>query len=293
VQKNVGFGSMALMDQLWIIGGQLVITVGIAWLWVRRDRKTAKKRSQREEFGVLLRVFLLAVFLTFVLRGLGTFAWWVLPYSFLSGGGFLVIGLFLEEFAKILAIVLGLELAGDRFNELSDGLMYAVFAALGFVFYENITYLLPLVGGPEVFSAVFVGRNVFTFGAHVFTALFGVFYAFAYLYSKKHGSASRVKPWQVFRQLGILWKQFGVLFFVWLPVSPFVSLWKFFTKARKTLSIPELLWSGVLGSFYLHFSYDVILQQNNHFWSGVVLAVVGFAIYGIYRAFPRLKVDVR
>lgn len=280
------------MTQILVILAQCVLIVILAFIWAGRDRKAAKRVSQIEPFLVLIGVFLLGAALTIGLKaGLNAIIYYV-P-SVLYEKWFWILTLFLEEFVKIAALICGLEAAGHKFNELSDGVIYTAFAALGFVFVENLIYLLPVSENFETFSALFFGRNLFSFAAHLFTSAFGVFYAFAYLYSCKRGRDRRVKPWRIFEHLKILWREFGILFFVWLPFSPFVSLWKFFSRGLKKLSIPEMLWSGFLLSFYLHVLYDLVLKFNNSVLNMVVLFLVGISVYALYYFFPKMEIAVK
>lgn len=265
---------------------ELVVVSLFAFFWARRDTKAASRKAHVESFVVLMGVFCIALVLASVLDVVGSDLFYMYPRK----------ALFLEELVKIVALMLGLGFAGKRFNELSDGVIYAVFAALGFIFYENLTYIQPVL---DYFNRGFtravlliMGRSVFTFAAHLFTAFFGILYAFAYLRSSKTGGRSRVKPWQIFKHMKILLKQFGWVFLVWIPFSPFTTLWKFFSRTVKRFSIPELLWSGFFASAYLHIGYDAALAVNRPVLSGIILFVVGSAMYALYRYFPLLDVKV-
>lgn len=274
------------MKQILIVLAQVVLILILAFLWTTRDTKAAKKQKYVEPFLILMSIFLLSAVFTFLLKIFLT----VFMYYFYFPH---VLSLFLEEFVKIVALIIGLEFAKSRFNEMSDGVVYTVFSALGFIFFENLIYMFPVASSFETFSALFFGRNLFSFAAHLFTVSFGVFYAFAYLFSKKKGKKSRLKPWQIVEHLKLLWAEKGLLFVLWLPFSPFITLYKFFTPKLMDLSIPELLWSGFLLSFYLHIGYDMLLNLKNPLINSVVLFLVGLFVFALYRYFPRLNVNVK
>lgn len=201
-----------------------------------RDKHSEVSKKHVESFSVLMSVFFWGVAMTFLLKmSLDLIDFYYPDMS--KSQWFFITSLFLEELVKIAALIIGLNIAGKLFNELSDGVIYTAFAALGFLFLENIIYVLRDAVDARSFAEIFIGRNIFTLGVHFFTMIFGVHYAFAYLYG---AGKTQIQPWQIFKHIKILWKQYGALFFLWLPISPFITLWKFFSKGLKLLTIPEM-----------------------------------------------------
>lgn len=260
-----------------------------------RDKRSEVSKKHVESFSVLMSVFFWGVAMTFLLK----MSFDLIDFYYPAIGQsqwFFIIGLFLEELVKIAALIIGLNVAGKLFNELSDGVIYTAFAALGFLFLENIIYVLRDAVDARSFAEIFIGRNIFTLGVHFFTMIFGVHYAFAYLYG---AGKTQIQPWQIFKHIKILWKQYGALFFLWLPVSPFITLWKFFSKGLKLLTIPEMLWSGFLLSSYLHIGYDLVLMYEfgnplvGKIVQGITFLFVLVFLWVIFQYFPKLDVAVK
>lgn len=264
----------------------------IALFWYFKDKLHESKEKHVESFSVLMSVFFWSVVFAFIFKMALDLLGYYNPNGIYYTTWFMVLSLFLEEIVKIAALLMGIELAGKRFNELSDGVIYTVFAVLGFLFLENIIYLVPQADDFKSFIEVFAGRNIFTFAMHLFTVIFGVFYAFAYLRSAKIQGGHRVRPEQITKQFKILWDDFGVKFFIWLPFSPFVTLWKFFNRGFKKITIPEMLWSGFLSSSYLHIGYDLLLEADIAMVNMFVFLGVILFLAGLYWYFNKLDVKV-
>lgn len=273
--------------------GILIFALLVQW----RDRRSEIKKEHVESFSVLMSVFFWGVAMTFLLKmGLDLIAHYASDFN--ETTFFFIASLFLEELAKIIALLIGVSVAGKAFNELSDGVIYTAFAALGFLFLENIHYVLRFATGAQSVAEILVGRNIFTLGVHLFTVVFGIHYAFAYIASKRTGH-SLIQPWQIIKHIKILWHEFGLGVILWLPFAPFVTLWKFFSKGLKFLTIPEMLWSGFLLSSYLHIGYDLILEYNfgspgvtKMFHAVTFLAVLVF-LWVLVVYFPKLDVAMK
>jgi RsiW-degrading membrane proteinase PrsW (M82 family) len=202
----------------------------------------------------------------------------------------------LEELVKIIALIFGLEIADKRFNELSDGIVYAVFTALGFIFFENILYLLS--GNLDIWSfvLVFLSRLIFSFGAHLSIILFGVTYAEAYLHTSpkllkklKQKNEARIKPYHFHRILKFLYDKYHIFIIFYLPLSPIILLFQLYEQ-KHPITMSELIFSGILGSIYLHIIYDLLLNINIPWLNTVVLSIFGIFALSIYHYFPKLEV---
>jgi RsiW-degrading membrane proteinase PrsW (M82 family) len=71
----------------------------------------------------------------------------------------------------------------DRIKHIDDAIMFAILAALGFAFTENILYFFTIwqKQGPDHLLVPFVFRSVFSTFAHVlFSAMFGYYYGIAH-----------------------------------------------------------------------------------------------------------------
>ena len=109
----------------------------------------------------------------------------------------------LEEMAKLSASIFVVTRHRLEFNQVIDGMIYAVTAALGFAFVENMIYLTEFLATPqETQSLLYVVafRSLGTMLAHsLFSALAGLIWAYAYFskqiapFKKKHLLAFELK----------------------------------------------------------------------------------------------------
>lgn len=140
----------------------LAIAPGIFWLWYF----LAKDRLRPEPRHLVIRVFLLGVVAAV---GATVLEWTVFRATGIVPGGpgpagvlaaAAVVGL-IEEGAKFLAVYAGVY-RHAAFDEVLDGIVYAVAAALGFATMENLQYVLQ--GG----AAVGIVRAVLAVPGHAF-----------------------------------------------------------------------------------------------------------------------------
>lgn len=107
---------------------------------------------------------------------------------------FSVLG-FIEEYAKETAFVKLVHESKIVFHQIIDGIEYAVMAALGFAFVENVAYFfIEFRSGIPAISllTVFLFRSVGTVLAHaVFSGIFGYFYAVGLHQARVAGIQSR------------------------------------------------------------------------------------------------------
>lgn len=272
------------------------ITVLLAYWWHKVDKNAEKRESDVESFPVLMSVFFWSAFLAFLLKMLFDLGVYFAP-QFMQMEWVFIATLVLEEVVKVFALLVGLNIAGKRFNELSDGIMYAVFAALGFVFFENILYLLSVGPNWAEFFITLLGRNIFSFSAHLSIVLFGLFYASAYLHPHKSllsklqkRGEHRVKPYEVCRLLTFLWDKFSWLTIFWLPFSPFILLFQIAHGKRAHISMSEMLIGGFLLTVYTHVFYDLILEMGNKWLNSIVFLIFGLVAVFLFHFFPEVDV---
>ncbi|MBT4936988.1 PrsW family intramembrane metalloprotease [Candidatus Peregrinibacteria bacterium] len=268
----------------------------LAVFWHRKDKKSEKRLSDTESFPVLMSVFFWSAFLALMLKMLLDLCLIYHP-SLVQTEWFFVSTIFAEDLVKVIALLVGLNIAGKRFNEMSDGLMYSVFAALGFIFFENILYLLSASPNIYDFLMILLGRNIFSFAAHLSVVIFGLFYAAAYLHTSsgllnklKKRKESRLKPYQIGRMLKFLWEKYSVFIILWIPFSPLVLLYQLINNKKAHITMSEVLVGGFLMSVYVHVLYDYALELNIAWLNTLVLSVVGIIGVILFHYFPKLDV---
>lgn len=107
----------------------------------------------------------------------------------------------LEEMAKLVASIFVVTRHRLDFNQVIDGVVYAVTAAIGFAFVENLYYFIQFLNsGSEDLLTVFVFRSFGTMVAHtLFSGIAGLIWAYAYFskqispFSQKHLLAFELK----------------------------------------------------------------------------------------------------
>jgi RsiW-degrading membrane proteinase PrsW (M82 family) len=107
----------------------------------------------------------------------------------------------LEEMAKLTASIFVVLRHRLDFNQLIDGVVYAVTAAIGFAFVENLFYFIQFLNsGEDGLLKVFIFRSFGTMLAHtLFSGLAGLIWAYAYFskqispFNQKHLLAFELK----------------------------------------------------------------------------------------------------
>jgi RsiW-degrading membrane proteinase PrsW (M82 family) len=164
-----------------VIWFDVIFSILVALFWLRWFRKKDKYEKEPERLiffafvaGVL--ATLPSVLLESLFRLREQDSPLLLPNLLLS---FLWVGI-VEEFFKYLAVRLTVYRA-DQFNEVMDGMVYMVSAALGFAATENVGYMLGLgysVGFP---------RAILSYLAHIsFSAILGFYMGKAKIEGKKN-----------------------------------------------------------------------------------------------------------
>ena len=244
--------------QIWVIFLSFLISILIAIFWYKNDKKNSKK-EEVEHLWVLISVFFWSAFLALWLKLIIDFLVNI-DYFLIYKSYFEYITIAAEEVTKAIAIIVWLEIAAKRFNEISDWFIYWIFAILWFMFFENIFYIL-------VYSAQFwtnmdlwsfiVSRNLFPFFIHLSTLFFSIFYATAYLRTKDKEDISRPAPWQILKQIKLLWKWCFLKWFIYFLLSPFILLINIFKKFETRLWI-VIFWSFFV-SIFLHILFDYLI----------------------------------
>jgi len=173
--------------QIWSVFLSFSTALILAILWQLRDKKVDWKWKNAESFAVLMSVFFWSAFLAFTLK------LWLdflknIDFSLINTKWFQWLSIWMEEIVKIIALIIGLEIAWKRFNEISDWIIYWVFAVLWFLFFENIFYLLAYWDFEKsMWNFIWYNtqRDIFSFWIHLSTLFFSTFYAIAYLKTKK------------------------------------------------------------------------------------------------------------
>jgi len=109
--------------------------------------------------------------------------------------------IFGEEFFKVLLAILVMEIFRKRFVSPADGLIYGFAVGIGFAMFENLFYLasaFEMAEFGDTFWLTFQGRFWTSLLLHgVTTAIFGLFYASAFLFATVH-KEQRESPLRVF-----------------------------------------------------------------------------------------------
>jgi RsiW-degrading membrane proteinase PrsW (M82 family) len=271
----------------------LFTTIGIALLWNKQDKKS-KNTKNHESFTVLMSVFFWATVLSTLFLmlihliitlfpSIQTFSFtsWSFPLSFLE-----VMTVTGEETVKIIALIIGLDIAGKLFNELSDGIIYTAFAVLGFVFFENSLFLFSANGTTE-FITIFFQRNLFSYSAHLSTIFFGLCYAQAYLNTSpdlleklKSRNEHRIKPYHIHKMI-----RFFFLF------APGILVFKIFQGKKTHITMSELFIGGYISSISLHLLYNALLTLNIPILNTLTLFLFGSIGFTLLYFFPKISVE--
>jgi RsiW-degrading membrane proteinase PrsW (M82 family) len=169
------------------------IIPALAWLalYYHKDYKDPEPKK------VIIQTFLLGAFVAFPFLGLRyllpMIGWDSMLFAGITG---VIIFAALEEIAKLSASIFVVTHHRHDFNQLIDGVVYAVTAALGFAFVENMIYFTNfLTAGPDASNLLFMTafRSFGSMLAHtLFSATAGLIWAYAYFskqispFQKKH-----------------------------------------------------------------------------------------------------------
>jgi RsiW-degrading membrane proteinase PrsW (M82 family) len=282
----------------------LFTTIGIALLWNKQDKKS-KNTKNHESFTVLMSVFFWATVLSTLFLmlihliitlfpSIQTFSFtsWSFPLSFLE-----VMTVTGEETVKIIALIIGLDIAGKLFNELSDGIIYTAFAVLGFVFFENSLFLFSANGTTE-FITIFFQRNLFSYSAHLSTIFFGLCYAQAYLNTSpdlleklKSRNEHRIKPYHIHKMIRFLFQKYRLLTPFFFLFAPGILVFKIFQGKKTHITMSELFIGGYISSISLHLLYNALLTLNIPILNTLTLFLFGSIGFTLLYFFPKISVE--
>ena len=178
------------------------IVPALIWLFIyyRKDKLDPEPKK------IILKTFIVGAAMSFPFLFLRYVMMWIdLSPLFLGGTVSLILFAILEEVAKLSAAIFVVMHHKLEFNQIIDGVIYAVTAALGFAFMENMFYLASLQSaGTNILDFAYVVgfRSLGTMFAHtLFTGLAGLIWAYAYFskqispFSKKHLLSFELKDW--------------------------------------------------------------------------------------------------
>ncbi|MBU0727539.1 PrsW family intramembrane metalloprotease [Patescibacteria group bacterium] len=172
----------------------------LAWLslYYHKDYKDPEPKK------IILQTFLLGALVALPFLGFRYFLPSISNGSMLFTGvvGVLIFAA-LEEVTKLSASIFIVTHHKRDFNQLIDGVVYAVTAALGFAFVENMVYLLSfLASGADGVLFVVAFRSLGTMLAHtLFSGLAGLVWAYAYF-------SKQISPFQKKQLLAFELKDF-------------------------------------------------------------------------------------
>lgn len=289
---------MFLLVKVGFLFFPFIITLGLVFLWYRKDCKV-DQGVFRENFFVLMMIFGWSAFLGWLLK---------VGIDLLNSEGLNLkasVIVFLEELIKASSLILGLEIAKKRFNEVSDGVVYGVVAALGYVFVENGLYLTAFQSSEE-FLMVLVGRSILPLSIHILTtSFFGVTYAVAYLGYKKFFPEYQ-KKFKLNQQINLVkphffGKHLRLILFIGNPIWNFLKMFFCFDllkriywmikqkeshllKKDRFLVFPSVfILEGFLLAFYLHLFLNIFLISQ--FWGTVLAMFLPLGSFILYLSF--------
>lgn len=184
-----------------------------------------------------------------------------------------------EEYVKHL----GLSVIDDEYpyevNQVVDGIVYAVSAACGFAFLENMLYFFKAVGGGMMgmdFMTVFAIRAAGSTLAHtVFSGTFGYFYAKAKL-SKDVVNRHQVPLYKFIRYVPQAFKLHIIRTHILLG-----------RKSDSGHEASELVAEGFVLAFLLHFTYDMLVnaQTFGSVLTPLAIPLIYLGFYYLSKAF--------
>jgi len=178
----------------------IIPALGWLTLYYIKDKKDPEPKK------IILKTFFVGIAMGFPFLFLRYVMTWVdLSSIFFGGAMSMILFAILEEIAKLSAAILVVTHHKQEFNQLIDGVIYAVTAALGFAFMENLFYFSSYLSSASSLSQFFqitAFRSLGTMFAHtLFSGLAGLIWAYAYFskqispFNKKHLLAFELKDW--------------------------------------------------------------------------------------------------
>lgn len=185
-----------------LIAFPFAIIPSLCWLYIYY----MKDKFDPEPKNVILKTFLVGVAMSFPFIFLRHVMMWIdMGPIFFNENVNLVLFAMLEETAKISAAIFVVTKNKLEFNQVIDGVVYTVTAALGFAFMENLFYLANLETistNMADFLYIVAFRSFGTMFAHtLFSGLAGLIWAYSYFskqispFNQKNILAFEIKDW--------------------------------------------------------------------------------------------------
>ena len=178
----------------------IALIPALCWLFIYYK----KDYREPEPKKVIMQAFLAGVVVSLpfiLLRYL--MLWMNLESLFIGGVISIILFAILEEVAKLTAAIFVVTRHKMEFNQIIDGVVYAVSAALGFAFIENLFYLInfgEITHLSTTLLYIIAFRSLGTMFAHtLFSGLAGLIWAYAYFskqispFNQKHLLAFEIK----------------------------------------------------------------------------------------------------
>ena len=178
------------------------IIPALCWLFLYYKKDNLDPEPKK----IIAKTFFVGVAMSFPFIFLRYVMIWVdITPLFLGGVISLILFAMLEEIAKISAAILVVTKHRMEFNQIIDGVVYAVTASLGFAFMENLFYLASFHSqGVSMGSFIYVVafRSFGTMFAHtIFSGIAGLIWAYAYFskqispFQQKNLLIFEIKDW--------------------------------------------------------------------------------------------------
>ena len=185
-----------------IIAFPFAIIPALCWLFIYYK----KDKFDPEPKKIILQTFFVGAAISFPFIFLRHVILWLnIGPLFFNETANLFLFAILEEMAKISAAIYVVTNHKMQFNQVIDGVVYAVTAALGFAFMENLFYLASFPNIHENildFTYIMAFRSLGTMFAHtLFSGIAGLIWAYAYFstqispFNKKNLLAFEIKDW--------------------------------------------------------------------------------------------------
>lgn len=191
---------------------------------------------------------------------------------------FLVVAI-IEEYVKHIGMIVIIERHRKEFDQIVDGVVYAVAAAMGFAFIENIFYLSD--ASRSLIVGVFIARSIgATLGHAVFSGTFGYFY----------GRATFAKQVLTMRRSTL------ASFHRALPTGILLHVIRTHLLPRRGImdrahSRGELLAEGFWAAVLLHLLYNILVASTTFLPWNLSLLVAPFLMLALGHMLWRMSLD--
>lgn len=218
-----------------------------AWFffWWVRD-------NQKEPPLVVVQAIIWGIFAALILF---PFRYSFTGWSWLS---LIIVAAISEEVLKSLAVIYVGERYTQKFDQVIDGIIYAVSVAMGFALLENIVYLMEIWQqsgfGPNFWMTYAVRSLVTTFAHGVFTGIFGFAYAHVYLLPAREDQKQvHHSGWDFLKETAVT---------IWHTVTLHVIFSHLLSgkKSEMRHCARHLILEGITSAIYVHFIFNLLVQ---------------------------------